>query len=72
VDDVLTTGGSTLKAIDRLKAHGCTILMVLALVDRHEGGTEAITSRGYPVEAIFTLNDFMGLMKPRKKRKPRG
>ena len=68
VDDVITTGGSTLKAIDRLKAHGCSILKVVALVDRREGGTEAITSRGYTLETLFTLNDFLAIMNTRKRR----
>ncbi len=42
VEDVVTTGSSTIKAIERLKAHGCSIQKVLALVDRQEGGREAI------------------------------
>lgn len=71
VDDVVTTGGSTLKAIDRLEAHGCRILKILALVDRHEGGTEAVQSRGYPLETLFSINDFLNLIKPERERKDR-
>jgi orotate phosphoribosyltransferase len=61
VEDVVTTGGSTIKAIERLKAHGCKILKVLALVDRQEGGREAIEAAGYTVDALFTVDDFLSL-----------
>lgn len=61
VEDVVTTGGSTLKAIERLKAHGCKIRKVLALVDRQEGGREAIEASGYPLESLFTVDDFLSL-----------
>src|SRR5687767_3594077 len=43
IEDVITTGGSALKAIDAIRAAGGTVLGVLALVDRQEGGREAIT-----------------------------
>jgi orotate phosphoribosyltransferase len=59
VEDVVTTGGSTLKAIERLKAHGCKILKVLALVDRNEGGREKIEASGYDLESLFTVDDFL-------------
>ncbi|MBI3812053.1 MAG: orotate phosphoribosyltransferase [Nitrospirae bacterium] len=59
VEDVVTTGGSTIKAIERLKAHGCKILRVVALVDRQEGGREAIEASGYPLESLFTVDDFL-------------
>jgi len=61
VEDVVTTGGSTLKAIERLKAHGCKILKVLAIVDRNEGGREKIGASGYSLEALFTVDDFLSL-----------
>ena len=67
VDDVITTGGSTLKAIDRLKAHGCRILKVLSIVDRGEGGAEAIRSRGYKLEPLFDIEDFLGLISSKKR-----
>lgn len=59
VEDVVTTGGSTLKAIERLKAHGCKILKVLALVDRKEGGREKIEAAGHELESLFTVDDFL-------------
>ncbi len=66
VDDVVTTGGSTLKAIERLKAHGCRILQVLAIVDRHEGGAEAIAAQGLKLEPLFTIDDLLSLVPPGK------
>lgn len=66
VDDVVTTGGSTLKAIERLKAHGCCILKVLAVVDRHEGGTEAIAAQGLKLEPLLTIDDLLSLVPPKK------
>jgi orotate phosphoribosyltransferase len=65
VDDVITTGGSTLKAIDRLEEHGCKILKVVALLDRREGGSEAIASRGHAFEALFQIDDLLGLIPDR-------
>ncbi|HTN44418.1 MAG TPA: orotate phosphoribosyltransferase [Nitrospiria bacterium] len=61
VEDVVTTGGSTLKAIERLKAHGCKILKVVALVDRQEGGREKIEASGYLLESLFTVDDLLVL-----------
>ncbi len=51
VDDVVTTGGSTLKAIERAKEFGLEIVAVMALLDREEGGTEALSKEYafYPV-----------------------
>jgi orotate phosphoribosyltransferase len=62
VDDVITTGGSTLKAIDRLQEYGCKILKVVALLDRREGGTEAIAARGHAFEALFQMEDLLRLV----------
>jgi len=61
VEDVVTTGESAKKAIERLKAHGCKILKVVALVDRQEGGREAIEADGHPLESLFTVDDFLTL-----------
>ncbi len=61
VEDVVTTGGSTMKAIERVKAHGCEILGVLALVDRLEGGRERLASAGYRLDSLFTIKDFLAL-----------
>jgi orotate phosphoribosyltransferase len=58
VEDVVTTGASTLKAIERVRAEGLKPLGAFALVDRLEGGKEAIEASGVPVFALFTRADF--------------
>ncbi len=54
IDDVITTGGSTLQAIDAVEAEGGKVAFVLAFVDRQEGGRQNIEARGLQVESIFT------------------
>lgn len=55
IEDVVTTGGSALRAIDALGSFGATVLGVLALVDREEGGREAIEAAGHELHAIFRV-----------------
>jgi len=57
VDDVITTGGSTIQAIDAIEEAGGHIAFVVVLVDREEGGREAIERRGHTVVPIFTRSD---------------
>jgi orotate phosphoribosyltransferase len=54
VEDVITSGGSALKAIDAVKQEGGEVLGVLALVDREQGGRKRIEDAGYRVVAITT------------------
>jgi orotate phosphoribosyltransferase len=58
VDDVITTGGSLLKAVDALADQPVEVVEALALVDREEGGREAIEARGLSVHALFTRREF--------------
>jgi orotate phosphoribosyltransferase len=60
VDDVITTGGSTLKAIDAIEAGGGKVAFALVLVDREEGGRAAIEERGIPVLALYTRSNLLG------------
>lgn len=60
VEDVVTTGGSGLKACERVEEAGLKVAGVFALVDRLEGGREAFESRGYKLESLFTRRDFLG------------
>ena len=60
VDDVITTGGSTIKAIDAIKAEGGKVVAAFVLVDREEGGREAIEGRGVPVHSLFTRRSIFG------------
>ena len=59
VEDVVTTAGSTLKAIHRAKEEGLEVVKVLALIDREEGGRENLVEEGYELEAIFTKKNFL-------------
>ena len=59
LEDVVTTGGSTLKAIERLRLAGFEPVKAIALVDRLEGGREAIEATGVPLDALFTRHDFI-------------
>jgi orotate phosphoribosyltransferase len=58
VEDVVTTGGSSLLAIERAEAVGLKVRRVLAIVDRLEGGREAFAERGYELTTLFTIRDF--------------
>jgi len=58
VEDVVTTGGSSLKAIERVEAFGLKVAGVLAIIDRLEGGSEAFAERGYQLRTLLTVRDF--------------
>jgi orotate phosphoribosyltransferase len=60
VDDVVTTGGSTIEAIRKVRDAGARLVAVVALVDREEGGIEAIAREAgeeVPVRAVFTRSE---------------
>ncbi|MBW2287724.1 MAG: orotate phosphoribosyltransferase [Deltaproteobacteria bacterium] len=57
VEDTVTTGGSTLDAVDAVGAEGGKVARVLCLVDRCEGAAEAFRDRGIELEALFTRAD---------------
>ncbi len=59
VDDVITTGDSTLKAIQAIEEEGGKVAFALILVDRQEGGRQNIESKGYPVVAAYTRADLV-------------
>lgn len=58
VEDVVTTGGSSLLAIERCEAVGLKVKRVLAIIDRLEGGREAFAAKGYELTTLFTVKDF--------------
>jgi orotate phosphoribosyltransferase len=62
IEDVITTGGSALKAVEALRAAGATILGVLAVVDREEGGREAIEAAGIQVASIARVGEILPLV----------
>jgi orotate phosphoribosyltransferase len=59
IEDVVTTGGSALKAIERCRLEKLEPVVCLALVDRREGGREAIEAAGVPLQALFSREDFV-------------
>lgn len=62
VEDVITTGGSALKAVEAIRAAGGQILGVLALVDREEGGRDALEAAGLTVISLATATDLLPLI----------
>jgi orotate phosphoribosyltransferase len=62
IEDVITTGGSALKAIDAIAAAGGQIAGVLAVVDREEGGRERIEQAGHPVLALARAAEIVARM----------
>jgi orotate phosphoribosyltransferase len=57
VEDVVTTGGSALRAVAAARDFGLKVVKVLILVDRQEGGREAVEQEVSEVEAVFTIAD---------------
>jgi len=58
VEDVTTTGGSAMQAVDQARQFGCTILKVVSVVDRLEGAAENFRAAGIKFESVFTWRDF--------------
>jgi orotate phosphoribosyltransferase len=59
VEDVVTSGGSSMKAIKRAEEEGLVVLGVVTLVDREEGGRENIEKEGYWLKSIFTKSEIL-------------
>ena len=59
LEDVITTGGSTMAAIAKLEDAGAKVVGVVVLVDREEGGREAIEARGFRVVSIVRKSDLV-------------
>ena len=58
VEDVVTTGGSALAAIEKAEAAGLKVIGVLGIIDRLEGGREAMAAKGYSLQTLLTIRDF--------------
>ncbi len=58
LEDVVTSGASTLNAIERAECGGLVVKRVIAVVDREEGGREEIERKGYVFESLFKRADF--------------
>lgn len=60
LEDVVTTGKSALKAVERLQAAGYQVTEIFSLVDRKQGGRELYESQGLKFQALFTIEDLQG------------
>ena len=59
LEDVVTTGGSSLKAVEQLRAQGYVVNQVLAIVDREEGGADALYNAGLALNSLFFLKEIV-------------
>jgi orotate phosphoribosyltransferase len=59
VEDVITTGGSAIRAAEAVRGAGGTVLGVLTVVDREEGGRETLNAAGFPVIALARAAEIM-------------
>lgn len=57
VDDVATTGGSSLQAVDAVEKLGCKVAAVIVVLDRLEGAADAFAARGLTFRALTTIRD---------------
>jgi orotate phosphoribosyltransferase len=57
LEDVVTTGQSALKAVDRLQQAGYTVNQIIALVDRQQGGAELYQQQGLQFQSVFSIQD---------------
>ncbi len=63
VEDVVTTGGSSIAAIERAEAFGLKVVRVIAIIDRMEGGAKTFADRGLPFVSLLSIRDF-GIQPP--------
>ncbi|HKW12461.1 MAG TPA: orotate phosphoribosyltransferase [Gemmatimonadaceae bacterium] len=61
IEDTITTGGSALRAVEAVRAAAGEVVGVLALVDREEGGREAIEAQGLQVVSLVTAADILAV-----------
>ena len=59
LEDVVTTGGTLLKVIERVEAQGYKVGLIVTIVDRQEGGAEALSEKGYTLVPVFTRQDLL-------------
>nr|WP_240910081.1 orotate phosphoribosyltransferase [Desulfopila sp. IMCC35008] len=59
IEDVVTTGGTLLKVIDRVENAGFKVGLVATVVERQEGGVEVLAKAGYRLESVFTREELL-------------
>ena len=63
LEDVVTTGGSALTAVERLQDAGYEVVQILSLVDREQGGKELYQSKGIEFQALFSIKEIQQFSK---------
>lgn len=58
LEDVVTTGGQAVRAAREVEAAGGRVILILAVIDRHEGGREGVEGAGYRFEAVYDLREW--------------
>lgn len=64
LEDVVTTGGSSLQAVQQLRQAGYTVERVVTIVDRQEGGLDAMTAAGLELRSLFLLHELAASASP--------
>ena len=59
LEDVVTTGGSSLKAVEKLRDMGYNVNRIISIVDREEGGRELMKESGIELFPLVTIRDFL-------------
>ena len=59
LEDVVTTAGSAIKAINKLRENNLLVKEVLSIVDRREGGYEALKEQNIQLKSLFSIEDFL-------------
>jgi uridine monophosphate synthetase len=67
IEDLITSGDSILQAIASLKAAGLQVQEAVVLIDRQQGGREALRAEGYEVHAVMTLDHMLALLEQQKR-----
>ena len=57
IEDTMTSGRSTMAAVEAVRAEGCSVAKVITVVDRQQGGADLYKAEGIPFEALVTLSD---------------
>jgi orotate phosphoribosyltransferase len=60
VEDVVTSAGAALEAVEALRAAGLEVETAVCVVDREEGGAEALSAKGVSLQALFRASELVG------------
>ena len=59
IEDVITTGGSALRAVEAIQRAGASISGIVAVVDREEGGRSVLEQQGFEVVCLATVSELL-------------